>query len=132
MNPYDEELQKKIEGGVTPDNEDLDTRAYQKVFRALKKDPGYEIPGQFAENVLHRVVSKEKKGLFNDYFWFFAGILFVLISSIVTIMLTGFRLNFGFLTQMSDYKGLALFGIVFIIFINWLDKRLVRHKFVQE
>lgn len=45
-----------------------------------------------------------------------------------TFLFLKFRLDFGFLNGMADYKGLALFGLVFIVFLNWLDKKLVRGK----
>ena len=128
MNPYEEEMQRNVESGMTPDRDDLDARAYREVFRALQKDPGYRVPPGFAEKVLHRVTMKQEKALMRDYYWFFAGILFVLSSAVVTLVIIDVRLDFGFLNVMSEYRGLAVFAIIFIAFINWLDKRLVRQK----
>ena len=128
MNSYEEEMQRNVEAGTSPGRDDLDARAYREVFRALQKDPGYGVPPGFAETVLHRVSAKQEKALMRDYLWFFAGILFVLSSAVVTLVITEVRLDFGFLNVMPQYRGLAVFAIIFILFINWLDKRLVRQK----
>lgn len=132
MNQYEEELQKSIEEGQTPDGEGLDVRAYREVFRALKKDPGYELPAGFANRVVGLVMEKRKSVLSKDYFWFGAGIFFMTISFLAAIFFTGFRLDLGFLNVMADYKGLVIFAIFFIVFLNWLDKRLVKDRQAQQ
>lgn len=83
----------------------------------------------FADNVVRRVAHQQEKVLAKDYLWFLAGIIFVLLSAAVTLVITGFRFDLGFLEGMSNYKGLGIFAILFIIFINWLDRRLVQRKF---
>lgn len=132
MNQFEEELQKNIEKGQVPAGEDLDVRAYQEVFRVLKKDPGCELSSGFAAKVVSKVNEKHDRSLSNDYLWFFTGLLFVLVTSAITLTFTNFRLDFGFLTVMSDYSGLALFGITFILFLNWLDKRLVKPGLTEQ
>lgn len=132
MNPYEEELQNDVEKGATPDGDGLDVKAYQAVFRALKKDPGYELRPDFAERVVSRVVSAQREKSSNDYLWFGAGILFFIIAFIATVLYTGFRFDLGFLKVMSDYKGLAVFGIAFMVLLNWLDKKLVKGKKFQQ
>jgi hypothetical protein len=131
MNPREEELQRDIENGQMP-AEGLDAKAYQHVFRALRKDPAYELPSDFAHHVLSLVAKHRQSDASKDYFWFFAGIFFLAIAFLATVLFTGFRFNFGFLNAMSQYSGLALFGIVFIGFLNWLDKRLVRERHIQH
>src|SRR3989337_1829551 len=106
MNQYEEELQKRMEAGQTSKDEGLDAMAYQEVFRALKNDPGYGLPANFADRVIDRVMAKRKSGFSKDYLWFAAGIFFLAISFLATILYTGFRLDFGFLSVMADYKGL--------------------------
>lgn len=128
MSAYDEELQRDLEAGRTPKGEGLDVKAYQQVFRALNNDPGFEVSPSFARNVVDSL-AKQRRTDQLDYFWFGAGIFFLIISSIATILFVKFRLEFGFLSAMVDYKELALFGLVFIVFLNWLDKRLVRKQF---
>lgn len=132
MNPYEEEMQEKLERGQTPAGDGLDIKAYQAVFQALKKDPGYELRPDFAGRVAGRVMQSRKRGFSKDYLWFGSGIFFLIIALIGTILYTGFRFDLGFLKVMSDYKGLALFGIAFIVFLNWLDKKLVKEKQFQH
>ncbi|MEX2230820.1 MAG: hypothetical protein WD824_01570 [Cyclobacteriaceae bacterium] len=132
MNSYEEELQKNPEKGESSDADGLDIKAYQEVFRALKKDPGYEISSSFAQTVVARMISKQQSKSSKDYFWFGAGIFFLAIAFLATILFIDFRFDFGFLTGMADYAGLAVFGIAFIAILNWLDKRLIREKHLQS
>src|SRR5687768_16554204 len=105
MNPYEEELQKKLEKGETSDADGLDIKAYQDVFRALKKDPGYELSASFAQVVVTRMINKQQSKSSKDYFWFGAGIFFLAVAFLGTILFTGFRFDFGFLNGMADYAG---------------------------
>lgn len=132
MNAHEEELQKKIENGQRPDGDDVNAKAYQEVFKALGKDPGYELPPQFASKVVERLAARKERDQSRDYFWFFAGVVFLLVVAAGTIMYVGYQLDLGFLKGMAQYKGLAGFGIALIIFLNWLDKRLVREKLFQH
>ena len=121
-------MQEKLERGETPAGDGLDVKAYQAVFQALKKDPGYGLPSDFAARVAGRVMTARQAGFSKDYLWFGTGIFVLVISLVGTILYTGFRFDFGFLNVMADYKGLAIFGIAFIVFLNWLDKKLVKEK----
>lgn len=131
MNRYDEELQNDLEAGRAPKGGGLDVKAYEHVFRALENDRGYEVKAGFAEDVVDSLIKQKRANQSGDYFWFGAGIFFLIITSIATLRFVEFRLNFDFLSGMADYKGLALFGAVFIAFLNWLDKKLVRGKYVR-
>lgn len=131
MNQHDEELQNNLESGLPPKGDPLDVKAYQAVFQALKKEPGFSLPPDFARRVASRVAARQG-GFSRDYFWFGAGIFFLVISFVATVLYTGFRLDFGFLKPMADYQGLALFGIAFIILLNWLDRKLVKERQTQQ
>ena len=128
MNAYEEELQKKIEEGKTPQGDELDVKAYREVFRALKKEPEYSVSPGFIDRIVMRVEEKRSKDSSRDMFWFGAGIFLMVVALIVAIAFTGFKINAGFLTNMSEFKGVIIFGIAFIAFLNWVDKRLIRHK----
>ena len=128
MNSYDEELQKNLEKGKSSDADGLDVKAYQEVFRALKKDPGYELSSSFAQTVVARMLGEHQSKNSKDYFWFGAGIFFLAIAFLATILFIDFRFDFGFLSGMADYAGLAVFGIAFISILHWLDKKLIREK----
>ncbi len=132
MNSYEEELQNNIEKGRRQEGDDLNVKAYQAVFRALSKDPGYDLPPQFAAKVLARLEARKQRDQSRDYFWFFTGLMFLLVAAIGTVIYLGYQLDFGFLKGMPQYRGLAGFAIAFIIFLNWLDKRLVKQKLMQH
>src|SRR5687768_13187878 len=128
MNAYEEELQKKIEEGKTPQGDELDVKAYREVFRALKKEPGYSVSPGFIDSIVMRVEEKRSKDSSRDMLWFGAGIFLMVVALIVAIAFTGFKINAGFLANMGEFKGVIIFGIAFITFLNWVDKRLIRHK----
>lgn len=132
MSPYEEELQNNIARGDTGGGDELDSKAYRQVFQAIEKDPGYALPSRFAESVVAKVIAKQKREQSRDYFWFFSGLFVLLIAAVVTIVVTEYRFDFGFLRSMADYKGLAAFGVIFVIFLNWLDKRLIREKLMHD
>jgi hypothetical protein len=125
-NEYEEELQSRIEGGAMPDGRDA--RAYRHVFHVLAKEPGYQLPADFAEKIAGRISAREERRFSVEYIWFALGILSLAAAFVSTLLLTGFRLDFGFLNRMGDYKGLVVFGGGFILFLNWLDKKLVANR----
>ena len=128
MKANDEALQNEFVNGRTPNADPMEIKAYQQVFRALEKKRTFELRPGFAERTAARLVAQQEASRSRDYFWFGAGIFFLIVAAIGTVLFTGFTLNFGFLNVMADYKGLAIFGILFIVFLNWLDKRLVIRK----
>lgn len=134
MTAKDEEWQEAAEQGRPIDPDNIDEKAYSEVFRVLKTDPGYTPKAGFAERVVATVVAKKASRNYRDYLWFGAGILVLLAASVGTILYTGlsfslkgFSIDLGFLSGMADYKSLAIFGVIFVALLNWLDKRLVRH-----
>ena len=130
MNPKDKEIQKKFESGNYPHGDDLDTRAYNTVFRALETDPAYRLSANPSE-VVARIRAREKRRELRDYLWFAGGLSFLAISFLLTVLYTGFRLNWGFLNALADYKGLFVFGAGVIALLNWLDKRLLRARLLR-
>lgn len=121
----DEELQAEIEkghaGGDSPDS-----KAYQKVFDALKKEP-YQLPATFADSVVSRIQASSP-GLSNDYFWFGLGIFTFITAALIATTMTDFKISFGAFKFVSGYSGLLLFGLAFILLIQWFDKQFVRRK----
>jgi hypothetical protein len=132
MKPFEEEFQEDVEAGRIAPSEGIDAKAYHSVFRALEREPDYALPPDFAARVASRVAAQKEKGTSADYFWFGAGLFVLTIAFVGTVLYTGFRFDFGFLNGMSDYKGLAVFAIAFIIFLNFLDKKLIREKQLHQ
>ncbi len=127
MNRYEEELQGNLEAGKNPDGDELDVKAYQTVFNALKHEPEFTLSSSFADNVVGLAMKKQNsKSTFREYFWFGVGIFVMLIASVVAIFMTDFKFDMGFLNGLSSFKGLIIFGIFFIGLLHWLDKKLIR------
>ncbi len=127
MNHYEEELQRNLEAGKNPQGDELDVKAYQSVFNALKHEPEFTLSSSFADKVVGMAVKKQQsKSTFREYFWFGFGFFLMLVAFVVAIVLTEFKLNMGFLNGLSSYKGVIIFGIFFIGVLHWLDKRLIR------
>ena len=127
MNRYEEELQRNLEAGKNPEGDELDVKAYQSVFNALKQEPEFTLSSSFADKVVGMAVKKQQsKTTFREYFWFGFGIFLMLIAFVVTILLTEFKLDMGFLNGLNSYKGVIIFGICLIGLLHWLDKKLIR------
>jgi hypothetical protein len=126
MSENEERLQRDIEAGkISHHEENLEANAYRHVFRALEKKPTLTLPGSFSDKVIQKLESRDTS-VFADYFWLGIGILLSVLALIVAIGMTGFKLNFGFLSAMSSYKGLLVFATVLMIALHFLDKKLLR------
>jgi len=126
MNNKDEELQKQFDEGNFLANT-VDAQAYQKVFVALKREPEYTLPVYFADRLVTLIESKEKaKEVSRDNFWLGLGLFSFVITLIVAFALTDFKPSFGAFRFFAGYPGLVFFGIAFILFLNWLDKKIIR------
>ena len=121
---WEEDLQRSLERDI-PGSADKDSQAYRLVFDALQREPEFQLSAKFSDNVLQRLAVARGR---DQYTWFAIVILGFVIAAGVSIALTGFRPDFGFLRHISKYSGLFAFGAVFIIFLQWVDKKLVREK----
>jgi hypothetical protein len=123
---YEEELQKRVEGDTGNPEGDLDVKVYQKIFVTLSKTSEINISPSFADRIVQITSSKLIRESRRDLWWLGCGIAMLLIAFVVAIIYTGFKIDMGFLSAMADYKGLFIFGIVFVIALNWIDKRIVK------
>ena len=123
MKLTDEELQTKIEQGLTEAS--ADAQAYQHVFKVLKIDPEFNLPIQFANRLVSLLEKKEEK---RDYFWLAMGILLSIISLIVTIALLFERWSINSFSFLSSNVGLVVFGVLFVALLQWIDKKIIRKQ----
>jgi hypothetical protein len=123
MNMNDEELQRDAEHDRYPD--EMDSRAYKFVFDALRKEPDYKLSPAFADRVV-KVAQGKQKGFSSEILWIGLGVFLLLIAFVVTIVMTGFKLNLGLFSGMSSYYGLFIFGSLFIGLLNFIDKKMLR------
>ncbi|HEY9047330.1 MAG TPA: hypothetical protein VIN08_15600 [Ohtaekwangia sp.] len=126
MSEEEKRLQEKIESGVFSDSPD--ERVYQQVFNSLEKEPVYTLPRNFASSVVRKIELQQSRSLKREYFWLVAGIIVLLVVMIIATALTGFVPSAGFLSKISGYKGVFLFGTIFIFLLNWIDKKFIRTK----
>jgi len=123
MKRNEEELQIQIENGLV--NESEDARAYQRVFEALGHEPDFHVSLPFADRVIVIIEKKEER---RDYWWMAAGILLTVIALIVSIVIIRPHWNAGVFTFISGYAGLAIFGVAFILLLNWVDKKVIKKQ----
>ncbi|NOT75324.1 MAG: hypothetical protein HOP08_10370 [Cyclobacteriaceae bacterium] len=123
MNSAEEELQNEFERSGKSGSE-IDMHSYKIVFDALKKEPDFNLSYNFADKVIAKIEVKKEDS--KDSFWIVMGVLSFVIAAIISIVLTDFKLNFGAFRFLSGYAGLFAFGIVFILVLHWIDKKLIR------
>lgn len=127
MTEAEKKLQEKIEAGFSALTSD-DEKVYQQIFSALEKKPVYTLPPLFAEGVVHKIQREQARAAKREYFWLCAGIILLIIVMMVAIAFTGFKISAGFLSGISAYKGVFVFGAVFIVVLHWLDRKFIRAK----
>ncbi|MBN8576044.1 MAG: hypothetical protein J0L66_03840 [Cytophagales bacterium] len=118
----DEELQKQVESGKHSQQED--SEAYRHVFKALKKEPAFYVSLPFADRVLARIARREEQ---RDLRWLALGIFLSVIALVVTLALTK-TWTIGVFSFISGYPGLIVFGIAFIVLLQWVDRKLIRKR----
>jgi hypothetical protein len=131
MNANEEELQSQLEAGKTLSNDNLDVRAYQQVFSALKKSPGYTLSSSFSDSVIQKILERENKIEYRrDLWWLVMGVFLLVIAFVASMALAiayvGFKPGFGFLSGIADYKGLLIIAGLLIIVFNRMDKQLLK------
>ena len=117
----DEELQKEVERGNLPLHGDA--RVYRKVFDVLRREPGYLLPGSFADRVTRRIIAVHSS---NDIYWLYAGLFGCVVACVVAILLTQPRFSVGAFRFVSGYPGLVAFGLIFVLALHWIDRKYVR------
>jgi hypothetical protein len=124
MTKRDEELQNGILSGAGDDS--VDGVAYKRVFNALSTEPEFNLPINFADKVIRQIEIKEAKSTAHEMRWLAVGIFIMVAAAVVGAVLSGFKPGFGAFKFWASYPGLFIFGLAFILFIQWLDRRLVR------
>lgn len=122
MKNSDEIIQKQIEGGNLP--EGLEGESYKVVFNALKKNPEFKLPSNFAHRVA--AIAKAPAKAFNwDKFFLISGCISFLIALTYAILSLHATFSVGVFSFISGYPGLIVFAIIFVILLNWIDKKWI-------
>jgi len=119
----EEDFQNHIDKSGKEGN-DMDLRAYQLVFNALKKEPQFDLSEKFADKIILRI--EEKREASRDSVWMLIGVGSFIITAIISMVLLNFKFNFGAFRFFAGYPGLLLFGTLFILGLHLLDKKFVR------
>ena len=126
MKKADEDLQNQFDQGDYS-TDGIDGQAYQKVFDALKQEPEYVLPIYFADRLLNRIESRENvKETSRDNVWLGLGLFSFIIALIISFVLTGFKISTGAFQFFGSHTGLIVFGLAFILLLNWVDKKIIR------
>jgi hypothetical protein len=125
MNSNEEDLQKSIESGASTNADELDVKAYEEVFARLRKKPDEFLSAGFADKVIVRIQERQRISTSRDFVWLAIGVFLLTVSVIVATVLSGFRPSLGLLKGMSGYASVFAFGVVFILLLSRLDKKLL-------
>lgn len=128
MSNLDEELQKKFEMSQAPDEDTGDAMAYRHVFRALNAEPSSSLPSDFADRVVKALIQKQTVETRREMWWFGFGIFMLVVALAVAVGYTGFKMDLGFLKKMSAYSGIFVFGVAFVLALNFLEKKVLKQK----
>jgi hypothetical protein len=121
-------LQAKIEAGERPGN--AEEKAYWLVFRALNKELEIPLTDSFAERVSFLVAEKKtvrKRSVF-DAVLFGIGLFLLVAAFVVSIVMTKFSFDWGFLAGLNDYMGIFIMGAILVIVFNIIDVRIIRKQ----
>ncbi len=121
MKTSEEIIQKQTEEGNAPAN--IDGEAYKLVFEALCKEPAFKLPSDFAKKV--SLMASEKKSFNWDKFFFICGGIGFVAALIYAFASIQASFSVGVFQFFSSYSGLALFGVVFVLLLNWVDKKII-------
>jgi hypothetical protein len=126
MNNKDEDLNERFDQEAFF-SEGIDEHIYQKISDALKREPEYTLPIYFADRLVTLIETKEKaKEVSRDNLWLGLGLFSFVIALIVAFVLTDFKASVGAFRFFAGYPGLIIFGISFILLLNWVDKKILR------
>ena len=127
MNINKEEIKKLLEEDNSSLIEHADVDAFSRILTVLgKEDEAIPLPTNFSESIIKIVLKKRAREGRWGWFGYIAGIAGLVIALIVSLVLVDFKLDFGFLKGISSYSGLFLFGIAFIVILNFLEKWIIR------
>ena len=103
-----------------------------QIKSALSREPDFELSAEFTDRLVSMMVAAKRKEERLEIFWIGLGAFLFLITLIVWIVLTDFKISLSSFPFLRNHLGLVCFGIVFITLLNWLDKKLVRKNSIRS
>lgn len=122
----EDELQRSVEQGDVAS--DMDSKAYEIVFQALKKEPETKLSPNFSDRIVEIAARRSSGSASKEFIWLGLGVFLLIVAMIVVMTKITMPKDFGFLSSMSSYAGLFVFGLIFIAFLNYLDRRFIHQN----
>ena len=104
-NITDDELQRLAEEGAPDTMGNLDLQAYKKLFSILGEEPAFS-PSGLEEAVIARIELSKNQSTRRDYLWLSLGVIVLLLTGIIAVALSDFRVIFT-----SWQRGIMALGI---------------------
>ncbi len=99
-----------------------------QIERALTCEPDFRLPDGFEDRLISMIEASNRIERRLEIFMIGFGSLLFLIALIAAIVITDFKLSLPGFSFPTSHAGLILFGILFIVALNILDKRLIQPK----
>ncbi len=115
-----------MEAGNVPSGNDPDMRAYHEVFSRLKNVPATALSPDFADAVMGKILKKQSTYSPRDLLGFGIGVFLLTIACLVAVAMS--ELNVAAIRNTSGYLGLLLFGMLFVLVLNRMDRKFVSGK----
>ncbi|HQQ97243.1 MAG TPA: hypothetical protein PLX35_08265 [Cyclobacteriaceae bacterium] len=101
-------------------------RSERLIDKALQREPDFMVSSGFADQVLMRLEAKHAQANNLEWWWLGLGLAGFVIAAVVGIVLSGFKPSLGVLTFLSTHGPLVIFGLAFVIALQWVDRRFIR------
>ena len=125
MNQEEENIQHALESGLKPHGDNHEIAAYKAVFSSLSRQPEIKTSSDIESIVLARIIKRRQQQSRRDYIWLSLGIFLLFIACIIAVAFSGVKMHASFLSRIPDVTGIIIFGIVFVVVLNRLDKKLI-------
>jgi hypothetical protein len=99
------------------------------VSNALEKQGEFRLPHSFADRVINAVQAKAAlKEAKRDRWWLIVGVVGMVAALIYAMVAVEFKPGVGVFTFFQGYWGLITFGVLFVIALHVIDKRLQKKQ----
>jgi hypothetical protein len=106
-----------------------DDRFEKSISSALEKETEFKLSPGFADRVVSMIQQQSlQKESQRDKWWLVAGIISMIGAMAYAFSTIDLKLSVGVFTFLKGYWGLVTFGVLFIICLHIIDKRLFKKQ----
>lgn len=99
------------------------------VSDALEKGSTFELPADFADRVVMKIQQQASvKEAKRDRLWLIGGIVSIIGALVYAYFNVELNVGFGAFTFLKGYSGLIIFAVIFVLALNFVDKRFLRKQ----